>query len=78
LTLDGEVILDAKNRPSYVTSAGAGPCVGKFILMAYLPPEYAKVGNKLKVEYFTEHFPVTVEAVGATPLFDPENSRLKG
>ena len=78
LTEDGKPITDAKNRRSYVTSAGAGPCVGKFILMAYLPPEHAKVGNRLKVEYFAEHYPVTVEAVGLTPLFDPENQRMKG
>jgi glycine cleavage system aminomethyltransferase T len=78
LTLDGESILDAENRPSYVASAGNGPCVGKFILMAYLPPEYAKVGTKLKVEYFGEQFPVTVAVVGTAPLFDPKNDRLKG
>jgi glycine cleavage system aminomethyltransferase T len=78
LTEDGGPIIDAENRRSFVTSAGAGPCVGKFILMAYLPPEYAKVGTKLKVEYFAEQFPVTVEAVGPTPLFDPENQRMKG
>jgi glycine cleavage system aminomethyltransferase T len=78
LTEDGKPITDAKNRRSYVTSAGAGPCVGKFILMAYLPPEHAKVGNRLKVEYFAEQYPVTVEAVGLTPLFDPENQRMKG
>ncbi len=78
LTLDGESILDAENRPSYVASAGNGPCVGKFILTSYLPPEYAKVGTKLKVEYFGEQFPVTVAVVGAAPLFDPKNDRLKG
>jgi glycine cleavage system aminomethyltransferase T len=45
--------------------------------MSYLPPAYAKVGTKLKVEYFGDHFPVTVAAVGNTPLFDPENKRMK-
>ena len=78
LTQDGKSIVDAKNRPAYVASAGNGPCVGKYILMAYLPPEHAKVGNKLKVEYFCEHYPVTVEVVGAAPLYDPQNVRLKG
>ena len=43
-----------------------------------LPPEQAVVGNALKVEYFTEQFPVTVAAVGLTALFDPENARMKG
>ncbi|RIK18885.1 MAG: glycine cleavage system protein T, partial [Chloroflexi bacterium] len=77
LTLDGNIITDARGRNSYVTSAGAGPSLGKYILMSYLPPEYAKVGAKLKVEYFGERYPVTVAAVGATPLFDPENKRIK-
>jgi glycine cleavage system aminomethyltransferase T len=45
--------------------------------MAYLPPEYAVVGTKLLVEYFGERYPVTVAVAGATPLFDPENSRIR-
>ncbi len=45
--------------------------------MGYLPPEYAKVGTKLAVEYMAERYPVTVEVVGSTPLFDPENERMK-
>ena len=36
---DGKRLVDRKGRGSYVTSAGAGPSVGKHILMAYLPPE---------------------------------------
>lgn len=78
LTEDGEPLIDGKNRRSYVTSAGDGPCVGKYLLMAYLPPQYAKVGTRLKVEYMLEHFPVTVAAVGSTGLVDPENERMKG
>ncbi len=78
LTLDGKPIEDNKGRRSYVTSAGSGPSVGKTILMSYLPPEHAKVGNKLKLEYFGEHYPITVAVVGSTPLFDPENKRIKG
>jgi glycine cleavage system aminomethyltransferase T/glycine/D-amino acid oxidase-like deaminating enzyme len=77
LTLDGVPIVDSHNRRSYTTSAGAGPSVGKFLLMAYLPPDHAVVGTRLMVEYFTEHLPVTVAAVGPTPLFDPENRRMK-
>jgi glycine cleavage system aminomethyltransferase T/glycine/D-amino acid oxidase-like deaminating enzyme len=78
LTRDGDPIEDRKGRRSYVTSAGMGPSLGKYILMAYLPPEQAKVGNALSVEYFAERYPVTVAAVGAAPLFDPENERMKG
>jgi hypothetical protein len=34
LTADGERIVDRKGRPSYVTTAGSGPSVGKHVLMA--------------------------------------------
>ncbi len=78
LTQDGGPIEDAHGRRSYATSAGMGPTLGKYILMAYLPPEHAVTGNQLKVEYFAEQYPATVAAVGATPLLDPENSRIKG
>jgi glycine cleavage system aminomethyltransferase T len=78
LTAEGKPIVDRKGRHSYVTSAGAGPSVGKHLLMAYLPPEFASVGTKLKVEYFGDLYPVTVAVTGNTPLFDPSNERMKG
>ncbi|MFN8187597.1 MAG: FAD-dependent oxidoreductase [Gaiellales bacterium] len=77
LTRAGEPLVDRKGRRSYVTSAGAGPSLRKHILMAYLPPERAHVGEELAVEYMAEQYPVTVAAVGATPLFDPDNERIK-
>jgi glycine cleavage system aminomethyltransferase T/glycine/D-amino acid oxidase-like deaminating enzyme len=77
LTPDGARIVDAKGRGSYVTSAGSGPSVGKHLLMAYLPPAHAREGEKLLVEYFGERYPVTVAVAGATPLFDPENARIR-
>jgi glycine cleavage system aminomethyltransferase T/glycine/D-amino acid oxidase-like deaminating enzyme len=77
LSRDGEPLVDAKGRRSHVTSAGSGPSVGKHILMAYLPPDRAEVGGELAVEYFGERYPVTVAAVGSTPLFDSSNERLK-
>jgi glycine cleavage system aminomethyltransferase T/glycine/D-amino acid oxidase-like deaminating enzyme len=77
LTRDGKRIVDGRGRGSYVTSAGAGPSIGKHILMAYLPPEHATPGTKLAVEYMGEQYPVTVSVVGATPVFDPENLRLR-
>ena len=43
---DGTPLTDAKGRRSYVTSAGAGPSLGKYILMAYLPPEQAVEGSR--------------------------------
>jgi len=77
LTRDGKRIVDRLGRGSYVTSAGAGPSVGKHILMAYLPPEHAVAGEGLAVEYMGERYPVTVAVAGATPLFDPENLRIR-
>jgi glycine cleavage system aminomethyltransferase T len=77
LTRDGRRIVDRRGRGSYVTSAGAGPSVGKHILMAYLPLELAVVGAGLAVEYMGERYPVTVAVAGATPLFDPENLRIR-
>ncbi len=76
-TREGKRIVDRRGRGSYVTSAGAGPSVGKHILMAYLTPEEAVVGNQLLVEYMGERYPVSVAVAGATPLFDPENTRIR-
>ena len=45
LTPDGQPLVDAQGRRSYVTSAGSGPSVGKHLLMAYLPPEQAVAGT---------------------------------
>ncbi|HKW58558.1 MAG TPA: FAD-dependent oxidoreductase [Candidatus Dormibacteraeota bacterium] len=77
LRRDGSRIVDRRGRGSYVTSAGAGPSVGKHILMSYLTPEEAVAGNQLLVEYMGERYPVSVAVVGATPLFDPENTRIR-
>jgi glycine cleavage system aminomethyltransferase T/glycine/D-amino acid oxidase-like deaminating enzyme len=77
LALDGERIVDAKGRVSRVTSAGAGPSVGKYLLLAYLPPSHAVVGTDLQVMYMNELYPVKVAVTGSTPLFDPDNSRMK-
>jgi glycine cleavage system aminomethyltransferase T len=77
LTAAGERIVDAKGRPSYVTSAGSAPSLGKHLLLAYLPPECAATGTSLLVEYMSERFPVTVAVAGSTPLFDPENQRVR-
>src|SRR5271165_3451834 len=73
----GERLVDAKGRPSYVTSAGSGPSVGKHLLMAYLPADRAVEGSSLLVEYMGEQYPVTVAVAGATPLFDPSNERVR-
>jgi glycine cleavage system aminomethyltransferase T/glycine/D-amino acid oxidase-like deaminating enzyme len=77
LTRAGKPIVDRRGRRSYVTSAGAGPSIGKHILMAYLPPEHAVPGAELAVEYMGERYPVTVAVAGPTPVFDPENLRVR-
>jgi glycine cleavage system aminomethyltransferase T len=77
LSPSGERLVDAKGRPSYVTSAGSGPSVGRHLLMAYLPPRQATAGTRLQVECFGGRYPVTVAVAGATPLFDPENARIR-
>jgi glycine cleavage system aminomethyltransferase T/glycine/D-amino acid oxidase-like deaminating enzyme len=78
VTRDGQPLTDGKGRNSYVTSAGAGPSLGKYILMAYLPPRHAVEGSQdLAVEYMNERYPVTVEVVGARAPFDPENMRIR-
>ncbi|WP_419859500.1 GcvT family protein [Candidatus Palauibacter sp.] len=72
---DGERIVDTRGRESRVTSAGMGPSVGKYLLMAYLPPELAAPGTRLRVLYMNEAFPVTVAA--DTALFDPTGTRMR-
>jgi glycine cleavage system aminomethyltransferase T/glycine/D-amino acid oxidase-like deaminating enzyme len=74
---DGAPLVDRKGRRSFVTTAGAGPSVGKHILMSYLPTEHATEGEELAVEYMTERYPVTVAVAGSTPLFDPESLRVR-
>ena len=76
LTLDGHRIVDALGRESRVTSAGMGPSLGKYLLMAWLPAELARVGERLQVMYMNECFRVTVAAVG-TALFDPSGGRMR-
>ncbi|MBA3361113.1 MAG: FAD-dependent oxidoreductase [Acidimicrobiia bacterium] len=73
----GERLVDEKGRPSYVTSAGTGPSVGKYLLLAYLPPEYAVAGTDLAVMYMDELYPVKVAVAGSIPLFDPDDQRMK-
>ena len=78
LTLDNDRIVDSKGRVSRVTTAGNAPSVGKYVLMSYLPPEYAVEGTKLQVMYMNEIFPVEVAVAGPGGIFDPDDSRMKG
>ncbi|WP_282040412.1 GcvT family protein [Halomonas alimentaria] len=74
----GEVPVDALGRRSYVTSIAFGPSLGRNIALAYLPVGYAEEGRSLLLEYFAEHYPMRVAAVGYRALYDPENARPRG
>ena len=78
LTRDGGTLTDGHGHHPYVTSAGSAPSLGKHVLMAYLPPDQAVVGNQLAVSYMEELYPVTVGSADATPLLDPTNERITG
>ncbi|GAA2622729.1 FAD-dependent oxidoreductase [Streptomyces vastus] len=77
LTRSGEALVDGHGHRPYVTAAGSAPSLGKHLLMAYLPPEEARVGNELAVSYMEELYPVTVLTNDATPPFDPDNERIR-
>jgi len=70
-------------------AARAGRGAGDITLVAVSkthPPEsvsavlaagQAQQGARLSVEYFGERYPVTVAVAGPTPLFDPQNERIR-
>ena len=77
LTIAGRPIRDARGRRSFVTTAGPAPSLGRYLVMAYLPPEYAVEGTRLQVEYLGSRFPVSVLTRGHVAPFDPDNTRVK-
>jgi glycine cleavage system aminomethyltransferase T len=77
LTRDGGPLVDGHGRRPYVTTAGSAPSLGRHLLMAYLPPDQAVVGNELAVSYMEELYPVTVGSADSTALFDPANERVR-
>ncbi|MCA9996511.1 MAG: aminomethyltransferase family protein, partial [Anaerolineales bacterium] len=68
LTLDGKKI-------GFVTSVDYGYSVGKLIMLAMLPIEYAVTGTEVRVRYFDGEL---TAVVAPDPLFDPQMERLKG
>ncbi len=77
LTRDGGTLTDGHGHHPYATSAGSAPSLGKHVLLAYLPPAEATIGNELAVSYMEELYPVTVVSVDATAPFDPANERMR-
>ncbi|GAA1554668.1 FAD-dependent oxidoreductase [Brevibacterium picturae] len=74
---DGQPLIDGHGHHAFVTSAGSAPSLGKHVLMAFLPPAEAVLGNQLTVVYMEEAYPVTVASIDATPLFDPSNESIR-
>jgi glycine cleavage system aminomethyltransferase T len=70
--LGKEPIMDNSQALGYVTSAGYGYSVGKFIIYGYLPVEYAAEGTKVEVAYFDRRYSATVSK---EPLYDLEGKR---
>src|SRR3954452_23515827 len=68
-TRDGQPLVDGHGHRPYVTSAGSAPSLGKHVLLAFLPPAEAVVGNQLSVSYMEELYPVTVGSSDSTSLF---------
>ncbi len=77
LARDGGILTDGHGHHPYVTTAGSAPSLGKHLLLAYLPPAEAVVGNQLAVSYMEERYPVTVVSADATPVLDPANERIR-
>ena len=77
LTKDGHELVDDHGHRPHVTTAGSAPSLGKHLLLAFLPPQVAKVGTELSVSYMEELYPVTVGSADSTALFDPSNDRIK-
>ena len=77
LTRDGAPLVDAKGRRSFVTSAGAGP-VGRQAHPDGLPPARARPrGRGAGGRVHGRALSVTVAVAGSTPLFDPDNARIR-
>ena len=74
---DGASLTDDHGHHPYVTTAGSAPSLGAHLLLAYLPPADAVVGNELLVSYMEEQYPVTVGSVDSTAMFDPTNERIR-
>ncbi|MAY87899.1 MAG: sarcosine dehydrogenase [Pseudooceanicola sp.] len=70
----GEPILHGGETVSLATSAGRGHTVGRTILFGYLPAELAQDTAFECIVYGERHTITRVDG----PLYDPENTRLKG
>ena len=74
VVLGKEPILSGDQTLGYVSSAGYGHSVGKFIIYGYLPIDFAVEGTKVEVVYFDKRYTATVTN---EPLFDPDGEKVK-
>ena len=68
-------VFSGDRRVGIVTSGGWSFTLGQSVALAYVRPEFEEPGTKLEIEIFGSRRSATV---GAEPLFDPENTRLRG
>ena len=67
-------VFDGDTNVGIVTSGGWSYTLEKSVALAYVRPAYEAPGTKLTIEVFGQMVPATV---GAEPLFDPTNDRLR-
>lgn len=67
-------IFDGEERIGLVTSAGWSFTLGKSICIGYVRPQYEAPGTKVEVLIFGNRVSATV---GAEPLYDPTNARMR-
>jgi dimethylglycine dehydrogenase len=67
-------IFSGDKRVGIATSGGWSFTLNQSVALGYVFPEFEAAGTKLEVEIFGKRATVTV---GAEPLFDPKNDRLR-
>ena len=77
LSAGGERLVDAKGRPSYVTSAGSAPRWAATCCSPICPRPRPVWAPGSRSNASGTAYPVTVAVAGATPLFDPDNARIR-
>jgi len=74
VVFNGVPIFDGEETVGYAASADYGHSIDAGIVNGYLPTDYTDPGTSLTVQYEGEHYPATVRE---TPLFDPEDERMR-
>jgi len=70
-----EPILQEECVLGYVSSANYGYTVKQSIAYGHLPAEHSRIGTPVEIYFFGERHKATVTP---EPLYDPQNTRLKG